>query len=110
MRLWTWVLVVALGCGKKKNEDAEKGSSFVPASCVAGDEVCAQFDSEWSQDDADELCDDLGGEVGECAEDSLGTCQFEDGLQYLLYGLTPRDAESYCIYLGGEWLEATEAA
>ena len=105
MRLWTLLLVVALGCGKKKKEDAEQ-APVVPESCVAGDEVCAKFDADWSQEEADDLCAELDGEPGECAEEPLGYCEFEDGLQYLLYGLTPRDAESYCIYLGGDWAEA----
>ena len=105
MRLWTLLLVVALGCGKKKDKKASEDERVAPESCVAGDEVCARFDTQWSQEDADELCAELGGERGECADETLGTCHFDDGLEYRLYEMTPRDAETYCTYLGGEWLE-----
>ena len=109
MRLWTLLLVLAIGCKKGKGEDtAEDVPRVAPGACVSGDEVCATFSVEWSQDDADALCAELGGEPGECPEEELGSCHFEDGLQYFLYGMTPRDAEAYCSYLGGEWLEPGE--
>ena len=104
MRLWTVCLILVLGCKK----DKEVSTAVAPESCVAGTDVCAVFGAEWSVDNADELCADLGGESGECAEDELGTCYVEDDLQYRLYEMTKRDAEAYCEYLGGEWLDPGE--
>ena len=108
MRLCTVLLFLAIGCGKDKDNKASNAPKVAPESCVAGAEVCATFSVDWSVEDADILCADLGGEAGECAAEELGTCHFEDGLQYLLYEMTPRDAEAYCVYLGGEWLEPGE--
>jgi len=75
---------------------------------VVDEELCAAFSSAWSQEEADAVCAELGGTAAECAEDELGRCLFEDGMEYVLYEMPPRDAESYCEYLRGVWLEPGE--
>ena len=108
MRLSAWLLVGFVGCGKNKGEGTDAEPDVVPVSCVADVEVCIAFTAEWSQDDADALCTEFGGTEGECAEGELGHCLFEDGLAYFLYDMPPLDAEDYCDYLGGLWLEPGE--
>jgi len=104
-----WIVLLALGC--RKDEDATPdgaSDSAPPISCVADSEVCASFSADWTQEEADALCVELGGEAGECPEEDLGRCLFEDGLVYYLYEMPPLDAESYCDYLGGDWLKPGE--
>ena len=108
MRVCLWMVVFVLGCRKDGAGNKADRVVLPPSPCVADEEVCASFSTEWTQDDADALCADLGGVEGECAEGELGRCVFEDGLEYYLYGMAPLDAASYCDYLRGEWLEPGE--
>ena len=108
MRRSAWLLIGVVSCGKNKGEGADAEPEVVPVSCIADEEVCIAFTADWSQDDADTLCAEFGGVEGECAQDELGHCLFEDGLAYYLYDMPPLDAEAYCEYLGGLWLEPGE--
>ena len=108
-----WLLILCFGCRKDQGEESgPESAAETPSSCVAGraadTEVCAIFDASWTQEDADEVCLDLGGAEGECPDDELGRCVFDDGLEYVLYGMSPAEAEDYCEYLRGEWLEPGE--
>jgi hypothetical protein len=108
MRQVCWLLVFVIGCKKGDDDSGAKESEFVPASCLADDAVCASFSTGWSQEEADEVCAELGGTGGSCPEGEVGTCHLEDGRQYILYGLPPLEAENYCDWLYGEWLEPGE--
>lgn len=109
MRLCLWMMLLALGCRKSDGDTGSNGlDSPPPASCVADNEVCAAFGSDWTQEQADSLCAELGGAEGECAEGELGRCVLEDGLVYFLYEMPPLDAAAYCDYLRGEWLKPGE--
>jgi len=109
MRQVCWLLVLVMGCKKGDGDNDAEESTFSPMSCIAGDDVCASFSVQWTQDEADEVCAELGGTEGSCPESELGTCQFEDGRQYHLYEITPLEAEAYCEWLRGEWVEPGEA-
>jgi len=107
---WLW-LVLVVGC---KTKDVDTGGTsaaeVIPTSCVADDEVCTSFSAEWTQEDADAFCAELGGTAGECPEEEMGACELENGLAYHLYALAPQDAKNYCEWLGGEWVEPGDEA
>ena len=109
VRLCLCISLLVLGCRKDEAGATQQETDVAPpASCVAGDEVCASFSADWTQDEADAACLELDGVEGECAEGELGRCVFEDGLEYRLYEMPPLDAAAYCDYLGGEWLKPGE--
>jgi hypothetical protein len=109
MRQVCWLLIFGFGCKKGDDDSGAKQAAVAPASCVAGEDVCASFSADWSQEEADEVCAELGGVEGTCPESELGTCHFDDGRQYHLYEITPLDAEAYCEWLQGVWLEPGES-
>ena len=108
MRQSCWWFALAIGCKKDASDTGAEAVEVAPVSCVADAEVCASFSVEWSQEDADALCAELGGAEGECPAEALGTCQLDTGLSYHLYEITPVEAQDYCEWLGGEWVEPGE--
>ena len=106
MRLWLVFLILAVGCRKADDEDSADGTRVMtPAPCVADAQVCIQFGSDWSQEAADDLCDELEGTQGTCPEDELGRCVMDDGREYLLYDMPPLEAADYCDFMFGEWVK-----
>ena len=106
------LLLTVVGCGGKGSEDgsgddtadstAGQGSG---ESCVMDDEVCASYSSAWTATQAAEHCAASGGTPGACPSGAEGTCVLDSGLTYHLYVMPSMEAESYCDWLNGEWVD-----
>ena len=110
------LLLTVMACGGKGSEEGSSDDTAGSAAgggslegCVIDEQVCASYSSSWTAASAKEHCSEYEGTAGVCPSGAEGTCVLDSGLTYYLYAMPSMEAESYCDWLNGEWMDGEPA-